>query len=479
MRYPRDCEASSPVLIWGESELSYRLAVEMARHMPVLWAFPGETAGQPEGVTVMGNSRLVKVNGTCGDFTVQIESGGNLTQQVVGRIVVFPEPAYDMAAALKAIGDAEQPLTMVLKLEKIRPGDFREIVHESVELTSRGHQIYLVVDEVQVGFPGGEELYQEARQAGVIFLKDTVVGLKDMQTGAETDLFNIKEKEPSAGCRELSNHTVYLKSRSMGATEPWVIKADRFWWLDGWQLRSDYQQVLSLLGVVGWDRQEYYPFVTRRKGILVVDSGWGEPFSGEETITCVKTLIRSGVDEAAPAMSFEIQPDLCALCLTCYRTCPHEAVRFGQKAHNMYGQAMFIAPEACFNCGRCYAECPARAIKQVLPQQKSPGILVLACENSGGPLLKDTGIPCQLFPCAGSIGITDMLKAWEPGVDRLVIMTCRDGKCQHGSGGKRLSSRVERLNRLLDSLAGTAHVEVMQVSAQDRADEIRRRVIGG
>lgn len=478
MRYQRDCEANSPVLIWGESELSSRVATEMGRHLPVLWAFPGEPAGQPEGVTVLGNSRLVKVIGTCGDFKVQIETGGNLSQQAVGTIIVFPEPAYDMVAAIKATEEADHLLTMVLALEKIRSADFRDIMHQVLKLTSRGHQIYLVADEIQVGFPDGEDLYQTARQAGVVFLKDTEISLFDNYTGSETELFPITEQDPVVNHRELSNQTVYLHNCSLGATGPWVIEADRLWWFSGWQVRSDYQQVLSLLGVAGADRQEYYPFATRRKGIMVVDSGWGEPFAPEALIACVKTYIGSLADEAVPACSYEVQPDLCALCLTCYRTCPHQAVIFGQKARNLYEQAMFIKPEACFNCGRCYAECPAQAIRRVLPPDSSPGTLVLACENSGGALLTDAGISCRLFPCAGSIGITDILKAWEPGIERLVIMTCRDGKCQHSSGGKRLFSRVERLNRMLQSLTGTAHIEVMQVSAQDRVDEILRRVSG-
>ncbi|MGE5544367.1 MAG: 4Fe-4S dicluster domain-containing protein [Bacillota bacterium] len=478
MGYLWDCEVSSPVLLWGESELSCRVAAEISRQVPVLWAFPGEPIRELEGVTVLGNSRLVRVTGTCGHFTVQIETDGYLIHQVVRAIIVFPEPAYDMSAAIRAAGGADQPLTMVLVLEKIRPGDFRDLIHQVLDLTSRGHQVYLVADEVQVGFPDGEELYQTARQAGVIFLKDTVVSFHDKHTGPEMQRLGITEKMPAVSHRELSNQTVYLYNRSLGDTEPLIIEADRLWWLGGYQVRPDYQRVLSLLGIPEVDCQEYYPFGTRRKGILAVDTGWGEPFSAEETIACIKTLICSEVDEDKPACNYEIQPDLCALCLTCYRICPHQAVTLGQKAHNLYGQAMFIDPKACFGCGRCYAECPAQAVKQVAPQVKKPGTLVLACENSGGPLLKDTGIPCQFFPCAGSIGITDILKAWEPGTERLVIMTCRDGKCQHGSGGKRLSSRVERLNRLLKSVTNPVHIEVMQVSAQDRADEIRRRVVG-
>lgn len=475
MSYPRVYASDFPVLIWGRSKSAFRAATEIGSCLPVLWAFSGEPVGQPAGVTVLANSRLVKVTGACGDFTAQIETGGCLTQRMAGAIIIFSEPECDLAAAIKAAGDAEHPLTMVISLEKIRPGDFRKIVDESLALTSQGHQVYLVVDEVQVGFPGGEELCQQAREAGVIFLKDTVLSFDDKDPGGKTKLLAQREKISDPGYREWHNRTVYLTSGSLRKTEPLVIEADRVWFSADSQAGFDYQAILKLLDVA-MDRQEYYPFRTCREGILVVDPGWGEPFTEEETIALLKIMLQSWAEETRPVCNYEIEPDLCALCLTCYRTCPHQAVRFGQKSQNMYGQAMLIDPNACFNCGRCYAECPAQAIKQVLPQDTTTDTMVLACENSGGMLLRDMGIPCKLFPCAGSIGVTDILKAWEPGVDQLVIMTCRDGKCQHGSGGKRLSLRVERLARLFKSLTNPVHIEVIQVSAQDRVDEIRRRV---
>lgn len=476
VRCKRGYEANPQVLIWGESELAHRVAVEMGRHLPIVWAFPGEPVGSPEGITVLGNSRLSKVVGTSGDFTVEIETDGDLTQRNVGTIMVFPEPRCDIVAEFKAAGEAERPLTLWLVLEKIRPGVFREIVKESLAVTSRGHQVFLVVDEVQVSFPDGEELYQEARHAGVIFLKDTVVSLPDKGTADGSSLPRDIEDQAGVSHGESGTQTVHVQTRTLGGTEPWVTEADRVWWHTG-QAKTDYLKVLNLLGVE-LNRQEYYPFRTGCEGILVVDSGWGEPFSDEETIACLKMLVRPYDDEATrPTCNYEIQPDLCALCLTCYRTCPHQAVRLGQKAQNLYGQAMLIDPHACFNCGRCQAECPAQAIRRVFGQELAPGTLVLACENSGGPLLRNAGIPYRLFPCAGSIGVIDILEAWEPGIDRLVIMTCRNGKCQHGSGGERLSSRVERLNRLIKSLSVPVNIEVMRVSAQDRVDEIRRRVI--
>ena len=52
----------------------------------------------------------------------------------------------------------------------------------------------------------------------------------------------------------------------------------------------------------------------------------------------------------------EVNPDLCAVCLTCVRTCPYGTPRIGDKGHAE------IDPAECRGCGACVAECPGKAI---------------------------------------------------------------------------------------------------------------------
>lgn len=477
MEYPRTFQTNPKVLVWGESELASRLAEEIGRQHPVVWALPGEAVEQPRGITVLPNSRLIEVAGAAGCFSLQIETSGSVIRQEAGTIVVVLELELDVPAAFRTIEEADQPLTIVMVVDGVRPGVFREIAERALTLARRGHRVFLIVDEVQVGFPDGEEIYQEARRAGVVFLKDTAVHFDGGSAACGTKQPTAGEETP-AGFREFIGQKVYLDCRSLGDIGSWVIEADRLWFFSGDRVRADYRQIRKILGIAGADCQEYYPLRTRRKGILEVDPGWGEPLSPEEILAAVKTLIRSQAGEAEPVCRYEVRGELCALCFTCYRTCPHGAVSIREGAENLYGQAMFIDPRACFNCGRCYAECPARAIRLHLQPEESTKAVVLACENSGGPLLEGSGIPKLLFPCAGGIGITDMLRAWRPGIERLVVMTCRDGKCQHRDGGKRLKLRAERLNRLFRLLNNPVRIEVVQVSAQDRADEVWRRVSG-
>lgn len=51
-----------------------------------------------------------------------------------------------------------------------------------------------------------------------------------------------------------------------------------------------------------------------------------------------------------------VDPDRCAVCLTCVRTCPYGVPRIGDEGHAL------IDPAECRGCGACVAECPGKAI---------------------------------------------------------------------------------------------------------------------
>jgi heterodisulfide reductase subunit A-like polyferredoxin len=51
-----------------------------------------------------------------------------------------------------------------------------------------------------------------------------------------------------------------------------------------------------------------------------------------------------------------VEPDLCAVCLTCVRTCPYDVPYIGEEG------AAVIDPAGCRGCGACVAECPGKAI---------------------------------------------------------------------------------------------------------------------
>jgi len=54
--------------------------------------------------------------------------------------------------------------------------------------------------------------------------------------------------------------------------------------------------------------------------------------------------------------SSEVNPDLCAACMTCVRTCPYHVPFINEDGVSQ------IDPARCRGCGMCAAECPAQAI---------------------------------------------------------------------------------------------------------------------
>jgi heterodisulfide reductase subunit A len=52
----------------------------------------------------------------------------------------------------------------------------------------------------------------------------------------------------------------------------------------------------------------------------------------------------------------EVDPDRCAACLTCVRTCPYGTPYIGEEGYAV------IEPAGCHGCGCCVAECPGKAI---------------------------------------------------------------------------------------------------------------------
>ena len=57
------------------------------------------------------------------------------------------------------------------------------------------------------------------------------------------------------------------------------------------------------------------------------------------------------------AVTARVDPDLCAACLVCVRSCPYDVPRINADGVSEIDEAL------CHGCGACVAECPAKAIE--------------------------------------------------------------------------------------------------------------------
>ncbi|MGE5397257.1 MAG: 4Fe-4S binding protein [Chitinophagales bacterium] len=438
------------LLIWGETELAFRTAAQLAgKHSVTLVGSSAAVAhGDVSDLQVIIANRLVRLEGTTGSFTAIIESDKESNRYTFGNIIVFPNAGLNVKSTFKDLFEDNKPGSVLIAVEDVNPADFKQILLGALEAMARGFQIIIAADEVQVAYPEGEVLYQEARDAGVLFFKDVEIEIKDNGV-ASTILVDIKDKR--------NNWTSSLEIGSLIS-------------FNGEKNNDDYSQLLKTLGIKYPINQESHPFETNVNGIFVVDPGYFELLTEQEIVDYLD--IRVSKDNASGKSRYYIDSDLCALCLTCYRVCPHNAVVPEPISGNMYGMAMHISAEACQNCGMCYAECPAYAVKDTVGEPSLKQVTVLACENSSGPLLKNSRVSYHLYPCSGNISIIDILRAMGDRGGRVVILACRDGKCQHDYGPGRLAARVKKINKLLGYLRPGSRVDMITISAQDRWNDI-------
>lgn len=87
-----------------------------------------------------------------------------------------------------------------------------------------------------------------------------------------------------------------------------------------------------------------------------------------------------------------------------------------------------------------------------------PKIVAFCCHNCLQPnaveieKYKEANIKLIKLPCSGRIEVIHLLKAFESGVDGIVVSDCLKDKCQSLDGNLRAKARVEHTKRLLDEI---------------------------
>ena len=85
-------------------------------------------------------------------------------------------------------------------------------------------------------------------------------------------------------------------------------------------------------------------------------------------------------------------------------------------------------------------------------------IVVIGCERSAGAALEDLQsrgyvLPEQVewieLPCGGNIDVLHILRAFESGADRVMVLACNEGACHSLDGGRWAAKRVEAARALI------------------------------
>ncbi len=161
----------------------------------------------------------------------------------------------------------------------------------------------------------------------------------------------------------------------------------------------------------------------------------------EVILSYLKRLEIPGSNAKAPGPP-KIDPDKCAICLTCVRLCPHGAMGFTRYA--------FADPVSCMRCGICAAACPMSAIKlepsseeQEISQRirtKAQGqagkkTAIFVCSHSGAQAASyiadqiDDSVALIEVPCAGTVDVAHILAAFREGAKGVIVTGCFKGNC--------------------------------------------------
>jgi ferredoxin len=192
----------------------------------------------------------------------------------------------------------------------------------------------VLAEEVFVAREGFEEAFRRAREAGVLFEK---LPLSRVSLSPSLDMRRVvvtytPEKDPFPVRCEA--HWLVPVSRKTCVLPPF----DKV-------LLSDREVVLELP-----ENPNLHPFATNIPGVFVA---WGDV---EDLVVTVSRYLEEGSIQEEGRV--RVDAERCALCLTCLRSCPTEAIGLSGDLK----RCIAVNEALCARCGICAGLCPAKAI---------------------------------------------------------------------------------------------------------------------
>jgi heterodisulfide reductase subunit A len=192
-----------------------------------------------------------------------------------------------------------------------------------------------------------EDYYRKAREAGVLFIRYEPATKPQVTTNNGS--LRVSGMDPILGL-ELSLHPDFLILSSAIRPQP-----------DAQELSRRLKVPLTADGNFLEAHLKLRPLDFAKDGMFLCGLAHS-PKPAQESITQARgaaaraATILSRSHLSIPGTVAQVDPDVCAACLTCVRACPFEVpmIREG---------AAFIEAAMCQGCGTCAAACPAKAIE--------------------------------------------------------------------------------------------------------------------
>lgn len=438
------------------------------------------------GIDIRLDSRIVEFTGVAGQYRVLLEdAAGRSREYQVGGVVLAPEPELradfgawgltpvdqvmslaDLEARLHSPDQAQQfqipadqdPAPAVFLLgftHHSDPVSQQRAYGAALRLAAgQGLPVLVLLDHFKVADPGVEALAQQARQAGIIFAK--VTGdrpvIEAVPDGLTVRFFD-----------EVMNQELAVRPQLIVIEEMAQPPANALELAQTLEILSDRR------GFFQGDHVYNLPIYTNRTGILAVGPARG-PISLAEGLqeareAALHLFEMLGAGRVSAALDrVRLDRKKCAICLTCYRVCPHRAI-------SVVNRRPVFSDLACKVCGLCAAECPMEALQlhnyhdgrfqaelQALASQPTPAteaeaplIVVFGCRNSAREAarlaaLRKLALPARLelleIPCAAKVDLDYVMSAFKQGADGVMVLACHEESCKSFQGSPRARERV-------------------------------------
>jgi heterodisulfide reductase subunit A-like polyferredoxin/coenzyme F420-reducing hydrogenase delta subunit len=454
-------EKHTDVLVWGDGAQAVTIARTLARkgHRTICFGkatpdkkTPDANAAGDQKITFTNPGKILSVDGVAGHFTIRHEKDGSKKTVNCKTIIAAHEPEFTTPAgqgtfsraididAFSRIPVDQLPDTSVILLDYTGPEDkaaSRLALTSAMAAQNAGRQVTVVMHKMLVHGALGQQLYDQARKAGIKFLRVNTPA--DIQIQPTKTGFSVTLDEAT-----LHGIPITLLCSTL------VIGVSPLPGPDFENTAGLLKQRLDREGFLQSPNVRHRLTQSPRRGIYFAGTCHDEV--DDTDLAAELNDIMADIDFSGPAPDHgvEINQKKCARCLTCLRICPHHAIVLNDKARPE------IVADACFGCHLCVANCPAFAITsetfstdQVADQVQKDRVVILACQRSAalaaGPL--DFGDHIQLIPvpCACRTSINLVLKSLINGAQKVIVAGCHEDNCLSMDGSTTAQKEVEKV----------------------------------
>ena len=209
-----------------------------------------------------------------------------------------------------------------------------------------GMDVYILYRDLRsYGFR--EELYRKAREKGVIFIRYNLEGLPELDLSDEQNLSLVVIDR--------------VLGRPVRLSPDLVILATAIIPNENKELFELFKVPVNDEGFLIEAHMKLRPVDFASDGLFMAGlAHYPKPL--DESIAQAKASVARAMTILSKesilvgGVVAEVDPDMCAVCVTCVRTCPYGAPRIADEGYAV------IDPAECRGCGACVAECPGKAI---------------------------------------------------------------------------------------------------------------------